>query len=127
MTAKRSRLRLHEVTAEEILATGETAVEGADTEVTETMGSEMIEGPEEISETEVTDLRDASTAERTDISQGNASNVSYMIISARKPREFNRDRNDRNEERGGYRKRSRSRSGDRHKKSRRRSPSSSSR
>lgn len=120
-------MRLHEATAEESLATGETAEEGVDTEVTETMGSETIEDREEISETEVTDLRDVLTAVRMDISLENASNVIYVIILARKPRDFNRERNDRNDERGGYRKRSRSRSGDRHKKSRRRSPSSSSR
>lgn len=129
MTERKSRLRPHEATEEESSVT-EVTEEEEDSEVAETeiMGSETIEeDPEEISLTEVTDPRDVSTAARTAISPEIATNVLFTLISARKPREFNRDRPDRTEDRGGYKKRSRSRSGDRHKKSRKRSSSNSSR
>lgn len=102
------------------------AEEDSEEEETETMGSEEVtEDPEEIS---VTDPRDVSTVERKAILPRTALNVIDYIISARKPREFNnRDRPDRGDDRGGYKRRSRSRSGDRHKKHRRRDSSNSSR
>lgn len=125
--ANKSRSNLHEATEEENSPHVVETEEDSEEEEIETMGSEeeTTEDPEEIS---VTDPRDVSTAERKAISPRIALNVIFYLISARKPREFNnRDRPDRGDDRGGYKRRSRSRSGDRHKKHRRRSSSNSSR
>lgn len=121
-------MKLHEAKAKEIsaveVATEEDTeveeIETVDTEMTET---ETVEVQEEIT---VTDLRDASTVARKVILPRTVKNVSFALIVARKPREFNRDRPNRDDDRG-YKRRSRSRSGDRHKKHRRRSSSNSSR
>lgn len=101
----------------------------------------------------MTDQKDASIAVNKDISLRTVQNVGLSINSARKPREFNNDRNDRegyrgggnrdyrggNDRRGGGRDRDRdhdrkrdnsrsdsSRSRDRKRKQKKRSPSSSS-
>lgn len=116
--------------------------------------TEEIEEDIEIIETliaslEVTDLRDASIAERRATLSKIALNVILLGYSARQPREFNRDRNDRGNYRSGgrdfrggdrddrrdrdrdYRKkeesgsRSRSKSNDRKRKHRKRSESKS--
>jgi hypothetical protein len=122
---KKLKLKLLEATADVNTVTEETEliVEDSEEEETETMASETTE--EDPEETLATDQRDASTAERTAISPETVKNVSFFINLARKPREFNRERNDRNDDRGGYKRRSRS--GDRHKKHRKRSSSNSSR
>lgn len=119
---------VEETLAEEV--TGEDTVEIG-------MGAEdtMIEAPGEIL---ATDQKDASTVERKAISPGTAQNVTTHLNLARKPREYDRDRNDRDRndrdrrDRGrdrdddrGYKRRSRSRSGDRSRKHRRRSSSGS--
>jgi hypothetical protein len=124
---KKLKLKLLEATADVNTVTEETEliVEDSEEEETETMASETTE--EDPEETLATDQRDASTAERTAILPETVKNVSFFINLARKPREFNRERNDRNDDRGGYKRRSRSRSGDRHKKHRKRSSSNSSR
>lgn len=129
MTEKKSKSNLHEAPEKEISTTEvEVDIEEVGTEIAATEMidlTEMIEDPEEIL---ATDQKDALTAVRKVISLRTANNVSLIINVARKPREFNnRDRNDRGNDRGGYKRRSRSRSEDRHRKHRRRSSSNSSR
>ena len=123
--ANKSRLNLHEAAERENSPEVETE-EDSEEEETETMGSEEVtEDPEEIL---VTDQKDVSTVARKAISPRTVLNVNFYLMAARKPREFNRDsRPDRGDDRGGYKRRSRSRSGDRHKKHRRRDSSNSSR
>lgn len=72
---KKSRLNLHEATADVSTATEETA-EVSEGEETATTASEMIEDPEEIS---VTGQRDVSTVERMAISPGTVRNVSVFV------------------------------------------------
>jgi hypothetical protein len=117
----------------------ETLVEAVTEEVTVGIGmvveDTMTEAPGEIL---ATDQKDVSTVERKAISPETAHNVTNPLNLARKPREYDRDRNDRDRndrdrrDRGrdrdddrGYKRRSRSRSGDKKRKHRRRSSSGS--
>lgn len=76
--AKKSKSKLPKATEDGSTETEATEEEEADTEGTETMGSETIEDPEGISEIGVTDLKDASTAARTDISPESVKNVIFL-------------------------------------------------
>lgn len=82
MTANKSRLNLHEAAEREnSLAEVETE-EDSEVEETETMGSEeVIEDPEEISET---DQRDVSTVARRAISPRTALNVLFLFNVSKK-------------------------------------------
>jgi phage terminase small subunit len=129
LTENKSRFKPHEALAEETSTTEvEEVSEEEEIEIMDIEEVTVIETIEDLEEILVTDQKDVSTAKNKDILLGIVNNVSLIINVARKPREFNRDRNDRDRGNNRYNdRRSRSRSGDRHKKHNRRRDSSGSR